>query len=107
VHALREDMWGPRPQNGLCRKEVRHMEWVDDLNRAMGYIEENLAGRIDLTEIARLAACSQFHLQRMFPYLCGMTLSDYIRRRRMSCAALNPDSHRGAFFVGKDVEFWE
>lgn len=65
------------------------MEWVDDLNRAMGYIEENLAGRIDLAEIARLAACSQFHLQRMFPYLCGMTLSDYIRRRRMSLAALD------------------
>ena len=60
------------------------MEWVDDLNRAMGYIEENLAGRIDLAEIARLAACSQFHLQRMFPYLCGMTLSDYIRRANCS-----------------------
>ena len=65
------------------------MEWVNDLNRAMGYIEENLTKQIDLAEVARQAACSQFHLQRMFPYLCGITLSDYIRRRRMSLAALD------------------
>lgn len=65
------------------------MGWTDDLNRAMDYIEENLAGQIDLGEVARRAACSQFHLQRMFPYMCGMTLSDYIRRRRMSLAALD------------------
>lgn len=65
------------------------MNWIEDLNRAMGYIEENLTGEIDLAEVARQAACSQFHLQRMFPYMTGMTLSDYIRRRRMSLAALD------------------
>lgn len=55
----------------------------------MGYIEENLRGEIDLAEAARHAACSQFHLQRMFPYMTGMTLSDYVRRRRMSLTALD------------------
>lgn len=65
------------------------MDWTADLNRAMGYIEENLAGEVNLAEVARRAACSQFHLQRMFPYITGMTLSDYIRRRRMSLAALD------------------
>jgi AraC family transcriptional regulator len=55
----------------------------------MDYIEESLQGEIDVAEVARRAACSQFHLQRMFPYICGMTLSDYIRRRRISLAALD------------------
>ena len=65
------------------------MGWTDDLNRAMDYIEENLRGEVSVTEIARRAACSEFHLQRMFPYMTGMTLADYIRRRRMSLAALD------------------
>lgn len=65
------------------------MEWVDGLNRAMDYIEENLTGRIDVAEVARRAICSEYHLQRMFPYMTGMTLLEYIRRRRMSLAALD------------------
>lgn len=65
------------------------MNWIEGLNRAMGYIEKNLRGELDLTEVARQAACSQFHLQRMFPCMTGMTLSDYIRRCRMSRAALD------------------
>lgn len=63
------------------------MNWIDDLNRAMEYIEEQLPGEVDATEVARRAACSQFHLQRMFPYLTGTTLAEYVRRRRMSLAA--------------------
>ena len=65
------------------------MSWTDDLNRAMEYVENNLSGEVSIAEVARRAACSEFHLQRMFPYMCGMTLSDYIRRRRMSMAALD------------------
>ncbi len=65
------------------------MSWTNDLNSAMDYIEENLRGKVSVAEIAKRAACSEFHLQRMFPYLTGMTLADYIRRRRMSLAALD------------------
>ena len=64
------------------------MGWTDDLNRAMDYIEETLPGRVDAGEVARRAACSEFHLQRMFPYMTGMTLAEYVRRRQMSRAAL-------------------
>lgn len=64
------------------------MDWMHDLNAAMDYIEQNLANDISLDEVARHAACSAFHLQRMFPYLTGTTLADYIRRRRMSMAAM-------------------
>ena len=63
------------------------MEWIDRLNDAIDYIENNLAGEIDMEKAAELAACSSFHLQRIFPYITGVTLAEYIRRRRMTAAA--------------------
>ena len=63
------------------------MEWVDQLYSAMTYLEANLEGEIDLEQAARLACCSVYHFQRMFPYLAGVPLSEYIRRRRMTRAA--------------------
>ncbi len=58
------------------------------MNEAMKYIEENLSAEIDYKTIARLAHCSEYHFKRMFSFLAGMTLSEYIRRRRLSMAAL-------------------
>ena len=63
------------------------MNWLNDLNNAMDLIEERLPGEVSLEELARAAGCSAFHLQRMFPYLTGLTLADYLRRRRLSLAA--------------------
>ncbi len=72
------------------------MEWITRLNAAMGYIEENLTGEIDYEQLGRLAYCSSYHFQRMFGYMAGMPLSEYIRRRRMSRAAadLQSGEHR-------------
>lgn len=64
------------------------MEWIDRLNDAMDYVEEHLAGEITLEGAARRAACSAYHFQRMFPYMTGMTFSEYVRRRRMTAAAM-------------------
>ncbi len=63
------------------------MEWLDRMNGAVNYIEENLAGEIDYAWAARIACCSTFHFQRMFSYIAGLPLSEYIRRRRMTAAA--------------------
>ena len=68
------------------------MEWIDRLNAAMRHIEENLAGEIDLSELGRIACCSSYHFQRMFTYMAGVSLSEYIRRRRMSLAAVELQS---------------
>src|SRR5215471_13817775 len=38
---------------------------------------------------AALANCSLFHFMRMFEVVCGVTPGEYIRRRRLSCAALD------------------
>lgn len=64
------------------------MNWLNDLNNAMDLIEDRLPGEVSLEELARAAGCSAFHLQRMFPYLTGLTLADYLRRRRLSLAAM-------------------
>ena len=63
------------------------MEWVDGLNRTIAYMEEHLTDEIDCGELARLACCSVYHYQRMFACMAGVSLSEYIRRRRMSRAA--------------------
>lgn len=63
------------------------MDWLDRMNQAIGYIEENIAGEISYGQAARIACCSTFHFQRMFAYIAGMSLSEYIRRRRMTAAA--------------------
>jgi len=65
------------------------MEWVEHLNQAIDYIEERLSEEISYEEAARVAGCSSYHFQRMFTYLAGTPLSEYIRRRRMSLAAVD------------------
>lgn len=65
------------------------MEWVDGLNRTIAYIEEHLTGDVDCGALGRLAHCSAYHYQRMFAYMAGVPLSEYIRRRRMSRAAVD------------------
>lgn len=63
------------------------MEWVEGLNRTIRYMEEHLTDEIDYGELAKLACCSSYHYQRMFAYMTGTSLSEYIRRRKMSRAA--------------------
>ena len=64
------------------------MEWIERLNNAIAYIEENLTETIDYEQLGRIACCSAYHFQRMFAYMAGVPLSEYIRRRRMSLAAV-------------------
>lgn len=65
------------------------MEWVDSLNATIQYMEEHLTDEISYDALAKLACCSAYHYQRMFAYMAGVTLSEYIRRRRMSRAAVD------------------
>jgi len=63
------------------------MDLLKNMNKALRYIEENLTSQIDFKEVARLAFCSEYHFTRMFSFLAGVTLSEYIRRRRLTLAA--------------------
>lgn len=62
------------------------MDWLTGIQNAINYIEEHLTGEIDYDEVAKEAACSSFYFQRIFSILCGMTLGDYIRNRRLTLA---------------------
>lgn len=68
------------------------MEWVERLNNAIAYMEDNMTGNIDYEELGRIACCSAYHFQRIFTYMAGIPLSEYIRRRRMSLAAVDLQS---------------
>lgn len=65
------------------------MEWLDRFNRAMDYIEAHLDGEISYDQAAKLAGCSTFHFQRIFSYIADIPLSEYIRHRRMTLAAVD------------------
>ncbi|HGH7182552.1 AraC family transcriptional regulator [Bacillus luti] len=63
------------------------MDSLKHMNAAMRYIENNLTNEIDFKEVARLALCSEYHFKRMFSFLAGISLSEYIRCRRLTLAA--------------------
>lgn len=69
------------------------MEWITRLNKAMNYVEEHIREEIDYNQAAQIACCSTYHFQRMFAYMAGIPLSEYIRRRRMSLAAVDLQNH--------------
>lgn len=65
------------------------MEWLTQLSKAIEYIERNLDQEINYEEAARIANCSTYYFQRIFSYIAGVTLSEYIRRRKMTQAGFD------------------
>lgn len=65
------------------------MEWIERLNQAIRYIEDHLTEEPDYEQLGRIACCSAYHFQRMFAYMAGTPLSEYIRKRKMSLAAVD------------------
>ena len=63
------------------------MDWLDSMNQAIKFIEAHLEEDIDFDDVAQQACCSTYHFQRMFAYITGVSLSGYIRRRRLTMAA--------------------
>ena len=68
------------------------MDWLRRMNSAMDYIEAHLAENISYEKIAQTACCSTYHFQRMFSFITGVPLSEYIRRRRLTLAAFELQS---------------
>ncbi|RGM19425.1 AraC family transcriptional regulator [Eubacterium sp. OM08-24] len=63
------------------------MEWLRKISAAIDYIETNLDKDLSYEEAARIACCSPYYFQRIFSYISGITLSEYVRRRKMTQAA--------------------
>lgn len=60
--------------------------WINSIQKAIDYVENHLEEKIDFNEAAKQASSSVFYFQRVFTMLCGCTLGDYIRMRRLSLA---------------------
>lgn len=60
------------------------MDFVSKLNEAIIYIENNLDSEIDINEIEKIVGKSYYHFQKTFYYMTSITLSEYIRRRKMT-----------------------
>lgn len=62
------------------------MDNISGIQRALDYVEAHLTDEIDFDMIAKQAHFSSFYFQKLFSVLCGFSLGDYIRMRRLSVA---------------------
>ena len=64
------------------------MDWLTRMNATLDYIENNLCGEIDYAALEKVACCSAHTFFKMFSYVADLPLSEYVRRRRLTLAAL-------------------
>ena len=62
------------------------MEWMAIIGNSIQYIEENITEDISVEEIADAVNVSPFYFQKGFAMLCGFTVAEYIRNRRLALA---------------------
>ena len=62
------------------------MDWVKTIERAIAYIENNITEELTIGRIASEVNVSAFYFQKGFSMLCGYTVGEYIRMRRLSLA---------------------
>ncbi len=63
------------------------MNYYENLNEVINKIEDNLTQKINYKDLAKIIGTSSYTLQRIFAFLTGITLTEYIRKRRLSKAA--------------------
>ena len=62
------------------------VNWIQGLQQALSYIAAHLTEELQTEDVARQAYVSPFHFQRIFHAVCGLTLGEYIRCRRLTLA---------------------
>ncbi|HEY2494374.1 MAG TPA: effector binding domain-containing protein [Paenibacillus sp.] len=63
------------------------LDWLIRMKDALELMEQKMEEQLDIGEIAKAACSSPFHFQRMFLMLTGMTVAEYIRKRKLTLAA--------------------
>ncbi|MBP1756888.1 MAG: AraC family transcriptional regulator [Firmicutes bacterium] len=79
------------------------MNLIEQLNRAIDYIELNLTDSEALSSVANITSYSTYHFQRIFNYLTDMPLSEYIRKRKLSVAVV--DLQRGEKVIDVAIKY--
>ncbi len=62
------------------------MDVTKSLNEMISYIEDHLLDDIDYKNLARIIGVSEYTIGRIFPILFGITLNEYIRKRKLTLA---------------------
>ena len=62
------------------------MDWVDAISKAIQYIEEHITEELTADRISENINISSFYFQKGFAMLCGFTIAEYIRNRRLALA---------------------
>lgn len=62
------------------------MGWMELVGCAIQYIEDHITDDLSVEEIARQVNVSSFYFQKGFAMLCGFTLGEYVRSRRLALA---------------------
>ena len=62
---------------------------LQEFNKVMEYIENNLTEVIEVEKIAQIVGASDYHFRKMFSYISGMSLSEYIKNRRLANANID------------------
>lgn len=62
------------------------MEWAEAISKAVEYMEAHITEEITVEDVANEVYISPFYFQKGFSLLCGFTISEYIRNRRLSLA---------------------
>lgn len=80
--------------------------YFSHLKRAIDFIEQHITEEITLESVAKEAGFSLYHFHRIFHSIVGMSLKEYIRKRRLSLAAhqLNT-TKRNILEVAIDYQF--
>jgi len=68
------------------------MDWQQRMTKAIDYLEGHLSDGADMERAACEANCSPFHFMRMFDVITGISPAEYVRRRRLSIAAVELSS---------------
>jgi AraC family transcriptional regulator len=71
------------------------MDWLKGMNDVVEYIEENLTQPIKYESLSRIVGCSVYEFSRIFSFMAGMSVSEYIRRRRLSQAVFDIQNGSG------------
>ena len=60
---------------------------IEKINQVVEYIESHLTEQIECSTLAKIATLSEYEFRRIFSFVIGIPVAEYIRKRRLSMAA--------------------
>ena len=75
------------------------------MNQVIEHIENNLKGDLLINELAKISCMSSYRLQTMFSVLTGITIGEYIRRRKLTQAAFDLQLNKKVIDVAYDYGY--